>query len=80
MDILLITGALQSELTAEDCFALGKTLIENQWYARAMDWFDEAYVLAGVENNKTIGQDQVMEIIGQTIRLVHLFTTFTPKI
>ena len=38
-----------------------------------MDWLDEAYALAGMENNQTIRQDQVMEVMEEAIQLVKLF-------
>lgn len=59
-----------TELTAQDCLFMGKHAFNAGAYARAVEWFEESYILAGLENNKTIRQDQVMEFIQHAINMV----------
>ena len=49
---------------------MGKHAFNAGAYARAVEWFEESYILAGVENNKTLRQDQVMEFIQHAINMV----------
>lgn len=58
-----------AELTAQDCLFMGKHAFNAGIYARAIEWFQESYVLAGLENNRTVRQDQVMEFVQHTIKL-----------
>lgn len=58
------------ELTAQDCLFMGKHAFNDGAYARAVEWFEESYILAGLENNRTIRQDQVMELIQHAINMV----------
>lgn len=60
----------RSELTAQDCLFMGKHAFNAGAYARAVEWFEESYILAGLENNQTIRQDQVMEFIQHAINMV----------
>jgi hypothetical protein len=52
---------------------MGKLAFNDGAYARAVEWFEESYILAGSENNETISQDHVAEIlryaIGSVLRL-----------
>ncbi|XP_046647216.1 prolyl 4-hydroxylase subunit alpha-2-like [Daphnia pulicaria] len=59
----------RAELTAQDCLFMGKHAFNAGAYARAVEWFEESYILAGLENNKTIRQDQVMEFIQHAINM-----------
>lgn len=49
---------------------MGKHAFNARAYARAVEWFEESYILAGLENNQTIRQDQVMEFIQHAINMV----------
>lgn len=49
---------------------MGKHAFNDGAYARAVEWFEESYILAGLENNRTIRQDQVMELIQNAINMV----------
>ena len=51
---------------------MGKHAFNAGAYARAVEWFEESYILAGLENNRTIRQDQVMEFIQHAINMVYL--------
>ncbi len=57
-------------MTAQDCLFMGKHAFNAGIYARAVEWFQEAYILAGMEGNQTVRQDQVMDFIQHTIKLV----------
>ncbi|XP_046438574.1 prolyl 4-hydroxylase subunit alpha-2-like isoform X3 [Daphnia pulex] len=59
----------RAELTAQDCLFMGKHAFNAGAYARAVEWFEESYILAGLENNKTIRQDQVMDFIQHAINM-----------
>lgn len=61
-------------MTALDCLFMGKLAFNDGAYARAVEWFEESYILAGSENNETISQDHVAEILQYAIGMVfHLF-------
>ena len=62
--------AIHLELTAQDCLFMGKHAFNAGIYARAVEWFQESYILAGLEGNQTVRQDQVMDFIQHTIKLV----------
>ena len=51
---------------------LGQTSLDAKKYARAVEWFEEAYILAGKENNQTIGQQQVLDIMKEAVQLVKM--------
>ena len=46
-------------LSAQDCLFLGKHCFNSGALARSLEWFEEAWVMAGIEGNKTLKQDQV---------------------
>jgi hypothetical protein len=52
---------------------MGKHAFNDGAYARAVEWFEESYILAGLENNETIKQDHIAEIIQYAIDKVYLF-------
>lgn len=56
-----------AELKAQDCLFMGKNALNSGAYARAVEWFEEAFVLAGLEANKTIHQDHVLEFLNTAI-------------
>ena len=58
------------ELTAQDCLFMGKHAFNAGAYARAVEWFEESYILAGLEKNATVRQDQVMEFIQYAVNMV----------
>lgn len=68
--LLCSLSSVYTELTAQDCLFMGKHAFNAGAYARAVEWFEESYILAGLENNKTIRQDQVMEFIQHAINMV----------
>lgn len=49
---------------------MGKHAFNAGAYARAVEWFEESYILAGLENNQTVRQDQVMDFIQHAINMV----------
>jgi len=58
---------------------MGKHAFNAGAYARAVEWFEESYILAGLENNKTIRQDQVMEFIQHAINMVFTFNNISTR-
>ena len=64
----------RTELTAQDCLFMGKHAFNAGAYARAVEWFEESYILAGMENNQTVRQDQVMDFIQHAITMVYYHT------
>lgn len=65
------------ELTAQDCLFMGKHAFNAGAYARAVEWFEESYILAGQENNRTLRQDQVMEFIQHAINMVKTYRFYS---
>ena len=62
---------LHIELTAQDCFIFGQAAFNMGGYARAVEWLEQSYILAGKENNQIVRQDQVMGFIQHTINMVY---------
>lgn len=58
------------ELTAQDCLFMGKHAFNAGAYARAVEWFEESYILAGLEKNETVRQDQVADFIQHAVNMV----------
>ncbi|XP_076037041.1 prolyl 4-hydroxylase subunit alpha-1-like [Oratosquilla oratoria] len=52
-----------AELTAQDCLYMGKHSFNLGLYSRSLEWFDQAYQLAGLEGNRTITQGQVVQFL-----------------
>ncbi len=48
-----------AQLTAQDCLFLGKHCYNAGLLARSLEWFEEAWVMAGNEGNVSLKQDQV---------------------
>ncbi|KAK4307443.1 hypothetical protein Pmani_020792, partial [Petrolisthes manimaculis] len=57
-----------AELTAQDCLYMGKHSFNLGLYPRAIQWFEEAYTLAGLEGNVTITQEQVNLFLNTAIK------------
>ena len=57
----MLCGNLISDcvLTFQDCLFLGKHCFNSGALSRSLEWFEEAWVMAGVEGNRTLRQDQV---------------------
>lgn len=51
---------------------MGKHAFNDGAYARAVEWLEESYVLAGLEKNETIEQDHVAEIIQYAVGMVFI--------
>lgn len=58
-----------AELTAQDCLFMGKHALNNGALARAVEWFEEAFALAGLESNQTINQNQVLEYLNNAVKM-----------
>ena len=46
-------------LSAQDCLFMGKHCFNSGALARSLEWFEEAWVMAGQEGNRTLRQEQV---------------------
>eukprot|EP00094_Tigriopus_californicus_P009767 TCALIF_09416-PA protein Name:"Similar to P4HA2 Prolyl 4-hydroxylase subunit alpha-2 (Gallus gallus)" AED:0.25 eAED:0.25 QI:0/0.66/0.5/1/1/1/10/0/816 len=55
--------ASKATLTAQDCLFMGKHCFNSGALARSLEWFEEAWVLAGREGNQTVSQDQIQTFI-----------------
>ena len=49
---------------------MGKHCYNMGFYARAIEWFQEAYTLAGREGNRTLTQDQALQFLDLAIQAV----------
>ena len=61
---------MHTELTAQDCLYMGKHSFNLALYEQSVEWFNEAYALAGHENNVTVTQMQVLEFLNTAIKAV----------
>uniref|UniRef100_A0A6A7FYS9 procollagen-proline 4-dioxygenase n=2 Tax=Hirondellea gigas TaxID=1518452 RepID=A0A6A7FYS9_9CRUS len=57
-----------AELSAQDCLYMGKHSFNLGHYAQSVEWFSEAFNLAGFEHNQTISQDQVSEFLNTALK------------
>ncbi|CAL4204170.1 unnamed protein product, partial [Meganyctiphanes norvegica] len=57
-----------AELSAQDCLYMGKHSFNLGMYHRAVEWFEEAYVLSGKEKNATVSQGQVSTFLNTALR------------
>ncbi|XP_023346532.1 prolyl 4-hydroxylase subunit alpha-2 [Eurytemora carolleeae] len=48
-----------AKLTAQDCLFIGKHCFNGGILSRSIEWFEEAWYLAGEEQNTTVTQDKV---------------------
>ena len=46
-------------LSAQDCLFMGKHCFNSGALVRSLEWFEEAWVMAGQEGNRTLRQEQV---------------------
>lgn len=58
----------RAELNARDCLFMGQNALIAGAFARAVEWFEEASVLAGLEANQTVHQDLVLQYLDTAIR------------
>ena len=54
-------GATESgaRLSAKDCLFIGKHCFNGGVLSRSIEWFEEAWMLAGEERNASVSQEQV---------------------
>ncbi|KAG7176015.1 Prolyl 4-hydroxylase subunit alpha-2-like 3, partial [Homarus americanus] len=57
-----------AEMTSQDCLFMGKHSFNLGLYPRAIQWFEEAYTLAGEESNTTVTQEQVNMFLNTAIK------------
>ncbi|CAG0916324.1 unnamed protein product [Notodromas monacha] len=55
-------------LTALDCLYVGRTSYDHGMHARAVEWFEESYRLAGLERNATVDQNVVLQYWNMAVR------------
>ena len=75
---ILITGDLgigrervitKAGLSAQDCLFMGKHCFNSGALARSLEWFEEAWVMAGQEGNKTLKQEQVQSFLDHAAKI-----------
>ena len=49
----------KAKLSAQDCLFMGKHCYNGGVLSRSIEWFEEAWMLAGEEENATVSQAQV---------------------
>lgn len=62
-----LTCVRPPELTAQDCLYMGKHAFNLGHYGQSVEWFSEAYSLAGHERNHTVTQTQVAEFLNTAL-------------
>ena len=62
-------GATESgaRLSAKDCLFIGKHCFNGGVLSRSIEWFEEAWMLAGEERNQSVSQDQVQQVKRRSI-------------
>ena len=60
----------KSRLTAQDCLFLGKHTFNSGALSRSLEWFEEAWYLAGVEGNKTVQQEKAQQFLDHAAKVV----------
>jgi len=69
LDISQIAGGVighrqsAAKLSAQDCLFIGKHCYNGGVLSRSIEWFEEAWMLAGEEHNNTVSQDQVQQFL-----------------
>merc|ERR1712223_311499 len=53
----------KAQLSAQDCLFMGKHCFNSGSLARSLEWFEEAWIMAGMEGNKTLKQEQVQSFL-----------------
>ena len=56
-------------LSAQDCLFMGKHCFNSGALARSLEWFEEAWVMAGQEGNKTLKQEQVQSFLDHAAKV-----------
>ncbi len=57
-------------LNAQDCLYVGQMSYNQGMFARAVEWFEEAYRLAGVEQNPSVNQHVALQFLTNAVRAV----------
>jgi len=57
-----------AKLSAQDCLFMGKHCYNGGILSRSIEWFEEAWMLAGEEENSTVSQTQVQSFLDQAAR------------
>ena len=52
-----------AKLSAQDCLFIGKHCFNGGVLSRSIEWFEEAWMLAGEERNRSVSQDQVQQFL-----------------
>ena len=52
-----------AKLSAKDCLFIGKHCFNGGVLARSIEWFEEAWMLAGEEKNVSVSQTQVRQFL-----------------
>lgn len=53
----------KAQLSAQDCLFMGKHCFNSGSLARSLEWFEEAWIMAGMEGNRTLKQEQVQSFL-----------------
>ena len=56
-------------LSAQDCLFMGKHCFNSGALARSLEWFEEAWVMAGQEGNRTLKQEQVQSFLDHAAKV-----------
>jgi len=56
-------------LSAQDCLFMGKHCFNAGSLARSLEWFEEAWVMAGQEGNGTVKQEQVQQFLDHAAKI-----------
>ena len=66
MELFLI----DTNFALQDCLFMGKHCFNGGIYSRSLEWFEEAYAVAALENNKTLRQDQIQPFLDHAAKEV----------
>ena len=53
---------------------MGKHCFNGGMYSRSLEWFEEAWAVAALENNKTLRQDQIQPFLDHAAKEVSLIS------
>ena len=59
----------KASLSAQDCLFMGKHCFNSGSLARSLEWFEEAWVMAGSERNQSLRQDQVQQFLDHAAKM-----------
>ena len=70
----------KARLSAKDCLFLGKHTFNLGAISRSLEWFEEAWYLAGQaeENHKGLTQSQAQQFLDQAAKVVRLLKILLP--